>query len=111
MINRLWALVIVSAAGGQVVSIFILKQFIEEIPKELFESAQIDGAGHLQQIRHIVLPLSGSVLSTLAISISTVTHSVMICGTQWRRHDSNGKEDICGIFSFYFGRRSCRMAS
>jgi ABC-type glycerol-3-phosphate transport system permease component len=33
----------------------------------LFESAEIDGAGVLQQIWHIVVPLSGSILSTLAI--------------------------------------------
>lgn len=67
LINSLWALVICGAVGGQVVAVFILRQFIEEIPKELFESAQIDGAGHLQQIVHIVLPMSGSVLGTLAI--------------------------------------------
>lgn len=65
--NSLWALVISGAVGAQVVSVFILKQFIEEIPKELFESAQIDGAGHIQQITNIVLPMSGSVLGTLAI--------------------------------------------
>jgi ABC-type glycerol-3-phosphate transport system permease component len=67
LINSLWMLVIVGAIGGQVVCVFILRQFIEEIPKELFESAEIDGAGHLQQIRNIVLPLSGSVMGTLAI--------------------------------------------
>lgn len=67
LINSLWALIVVGAAGGQVVGIFILKQFIEDIPKELFESAQIDGAGHLSQIFHIVLPMSGGILSTVAI--------------------------------------------
>lgn len=67
LINSLWALIIIGAAGGQVIGIFILKQFIEDIPKELFESAQIDGAGHLAQIRHIVLPMSGGILSTVAI--------------------------------------------
>ena len=67
LINSLWALILVGAVGGQVVCVFILRQFIEEIPRELFESAEMDGAGHLQQIRHIVVPLSGSVLGTLAI--------------------------------------------
>jgi ABC-type glycerol-3-phosphate transport system permease component len=67
LVNSLWSLIIVGSAGGQVIGIFILKQFIEDIPKELFESAQIDGAGHFQQIFHIVLPMSGSILGTVAI--------------------------------------------
>lgn len=67
LVNSLWSLVIVGAAGGQVVGIFILKQFIEEIPRELFESAEIDGAGHIRQILSIVLPMSGPVLAIIAI--------------------------------------------
>lgn len=67
LINSLWALIILGAIGGQVVCVFILRQFIEDIPKELFESARLDGAGHLRQITTIVIPMSGSVLGTLSI--------------------------------------------
>lgn len=67
LVNNLMALVIMGGVGGQVVCVFILHQFIDEIPKELFESARLDGAGHLQQITNIVIPMSGSVMGTLAI--------------------------------------------
>jgi multiple sugar transport system permease protein len=67
LLNTLWALVIVGAAGGQVFSIFVLRNFIEDLPKDLFEAAEIDGAGHLQQIRTVVLPLAGPIIGTLSI--------------------------------------------
>ncbi len=67
LVNSLWALVILGGVGGQISCIFILRQFIEDIPKELFESAEIDGAGHFRQMWSIMLPLSGPILGTLAI--------------------------------------------
>ena len=67
LVNTLTALILLGAIGGQVTCVFILRQFIEEIPKELFESAQLDGAGHLRQMWTIVIPLSGPVVGTLAI--------------------------------------------
>lgn len=67
LVNSLWALVVMASVAGQVAGVFIIKQFIEDIPKELFESAQIDGAGHLQQIWHIVVPMSASIISVICI--------------------------------------------
>ncbi|NLX05585.1 MAG: carbohydrate ABC transporter permease [Phycisphaerae bacterium] len=67
LLNSLWPLIILGATGGQALCVFILRQFIEEIPNELFESAQLDGASSWQQIMHIVLPMSGAILGTLAI--------------------------------------------
>lgn len=67
LVNSLWGLVMLAAVSGQVVGIFILRGFIEDIPKELFESAQMDGAGHLHQIRHIIIPLSASIISVTVI--------------------------------------------
>lgn len=67
LLNSLWALVIVGAAGGQVFNLYVLRNFIEDLPKDLFEAAEMDGASHLQQIRNIVLPLSAPIIGTLAV--------------------------------------------
>jgi len=67
LLNTLWALIIVGVAGGQVFAIFILKNFIEDIPKDLFEAAEIDGANHLQQVVNVVVPLCAPIIGTLFI--------------------------------------------
>jgi ABC-type glycerol-3-phosphate transport system permease component len=67
LLNTLWALIIVGVAGGQVFNIFVLRHFIEDLPKDLFEAAEMDGASHWQQIRNIVIPMSSSIIGTLAI--------------------------------------------
>lgn len=67
LLNTFSALIICGTSAGQVFCVYVLRNFIEDIPKEMFEAAQIDGASHLQQIINIVLPMSGPILSTLAI--------------------------------------------
>ncbi len=48
-------------------SVFILTAFMMTIPKEIEESAEIDGCGRFRNFFAIILPLSKSGLSTLAI--------------------------------------------
>lgn len=67
MLNSLIGLCIVMAAGGQIVCLYVLRNFIEDMPKEFFECARIDGASHVQQIIHVVIPQCGGIISTLAI--------------------------------------------
>jgi ABC-type glycerol-3-phosphate transport system permease component len=43
---------------GNIFSIFLLRQFFAQIPDELFDAAQMDGAGHLRFLWKVVLPLS-----------------------------------------------------
>ncbi len=47
--------------------ILILRQFFQQIPDELWDSARIDGAGHVRYLLQIVLPLSRAPLVTLAL--------------------------------------------
>jgi alpha-glucoside transport system permease protein len=52
---------------GLPLAIFLLYNFISQLPRDLFESAAIDGASHLQSFMKIVLPLSIPALGAFAI--------------------------------------------
>ena len=67
LLNTRWVLIAPYIAGGQVFAIFILRQFFEALPGEMFEAARIDGASELQVFRHIGIPLSQSILGVVAI--------------------------------------------
>ncbi len=67
LLNTFWALIIVGVAGAQVFNIFVLRHFIEDLPQDLFDAAEIDGAGHLQKIVNVVVPMAAPIIGTLAI--------------------------------------------
>ena len=65
--DNLWSLVGPYVTFALPMSVFILTGFMKTIPKELEESAQIDGCHRYRNFFSIILPLSKSGLSTLAI--------------------------------------------
>ena len=67
LLNTLTALILVGASGGQIFAIFVLRNFVADIPRDLYEAAEIDGASHFQQMLRIVLPLSGPILGTVGV--------------------------------------------
>ena len=67
LLNTLSALILVGAAQGQIFAIFMLREFIADIPQDLYEAAEIDGASHFAQLRTIVLPLSAPILGTVGV--------------------------------------------
>lgn len=48
-------------------NIFLLRQFFMQIPGELWDSAQIDGAGHMRYLLQVVLPLSRAPMVTVIL--------------------------------------------
>jgi ABC-type glycerol-3-phosphate transport system permease component len=60
-------LAIVLPTAVSAYGIFLCRQFIRGIPRDLFDAAAIDGASDLAVYREVVLPLSRPVLSALAI--------------------------------------------
>jgi alpha-glucoside transport system permease protein len=48
-------------------AVFLLHNFVSQLPNELMEAARVDGAGHAKIFRSIVLPLITPALASLAI--------------------------------------------
>jgi multiple sugar transport system permease protein/raffinose/stachyose/melibiose transport system permease protein len=53
--------------GGLALGIFLLKTFFDDLPKEVEDSAAIDGCGRFRTYWHIALPLARPALAVLAI--------------------------------------------
>ncbi len=64
-VNTPLAMIVPGAAG--VFNIFLVKQFMDNIPKDFDEAARIDGAGELTIFTRIILPLIKPVLLVVAL--------------------------------------------
>lgn len=65
LLDTYWALILPLAINP--FSLIIIKNFFEQLPGELEESAKIDGANEMQALWSIILPLSKPVLATFAL--------------------------------------------
>ena len=66
-INSYWALIIPDLAGP--FGAFMMRQFIQSLPSELFDAARIDGCSELGLFWRIVLPLSAPSLAVLGVFV------------------------------------------
>jgi len=48
-------------------SVYLLRNAMAELPREVLESAWIDGAGHGRTFRHLILPMTAPAIGALAI--------------------------------------------
>lgn len=65
IMNTIWALILPGAVP--VFNVIILMNFFKQIPREIQESAMMDGAGHLRILLQLYLPLSLPSLATITL--------------------------------------------
>ncbi|MFF7174672.1 carbohydrate ABC transporter permease [Streptomyces pseudovenezuelae] len=75
LIDTLQGTILFFAASQLPFSIWLMKNFMDGVPKELEEAAWTDGAGSLQSLVRIVLPLMGP-----GVAVVTVFSFVMMWG-------------------------------
>jgi len=66
-VDTYWGLILPTLANAQ--AVFLMRQFIQGLPDDLFEAARIDGAGEFRIFLRIVLPLCKPILATLGIFV------------------------------------------
>ncbi len=65
MINTYWSLIVPKLAVAY--NLFLMKQFMEEVPDELLEAAKIDGARDFRIFWTIVMPMARPAWATLIV--------------------------------------------
>ncbi len=73
LLNTFWALVLPSMANGY--GLFLLKGFFDSLPRELYESADIDGASEWTKFWSLTMALSKPILAVLALGAFTAAYS------------------------------------
>jgi multiple sugar transport system permease protein len=67
LLNSLWGLIVVYAVLNLGLSTFLLRGVFAAMPKEVFDAAEVDGAGPIRLFRSIALPLARPGLATVTI--------------------------------------------
>ncbi|MDP4089021.1 MAG: carbohydrate ABC transporter permease [Bacillota bacterium] len=65
LMNSIWSLILPSALP--VFSMLVVMNYIRGLPRELLEAAYIDGAGHIQTLIRVVLPVSLPTIATVTL--------------------------------------------
>jgi multiple sugar transport system permease protein len=71
LIDSYWAIWL--PAGASAVNVILVKRFFDNLPREIFEAARVDGAGPLRLFWSIVLPLSRPILGVVSVFAITAT--------------------------------------
>ena len=100
LIDNIWGLVIVNAAFNQAFAVWILRGYFNTIPRELEQSAWIDGCSRIQGLIRIILPLSlpGIITALIFVFIAVwneFTFALTIISTE------TYKPLTVGIYAFF----------
>lgn len=83
-------------------SVYLLTTFFRTVPKELFESARLDGAGDLTILLKVVLPLSAPALVTLVVVNSLYVWNDLLIAIIFLQEDA--KRTLMAGISVFQGR-------
>ncbi|QGQ95948.1 carbohydrate ABC transporter permease [Paenibacillus psychroresistens] len=67
LVNSLWGIILPHTAWGIV--IFLFKGFFDQLPRELMQAAEVDGASDVRKFIQIVLPMSIPIFTVVTVMV------------------------------------------
>ena len=69
LLGSWWSLILPYVAGNQIASVFLFRTFMAQQPNDIYEAAEIDGAGDFRMYFSLSLPLTFGIIMVQVISI------------------------------------------
>jgi arabinogalactan oligomer/maltooligosaccharide transport system permease protein len=100
--NTVWGLMLLYLGGALGANTWLMKGFLDTVPKEIDESATVDGATHAQIFWRIILPLVTPILAVTAMLAFISTMSEFVIANIFLR-DPQSKTLAVGMFGMIAG--------
>ncbi len=69
LLDTYWAVILPQTAFGLSLAVLLFKTFFDQLPKELFEAAYVEGCGYIRFFWKFTLPLSTPILATVGVFV------------------------------------------
>jgi arabinogalactan oligomer / maltooligosaccharide transport system permease protein len=103
--NTPWALILLYLGGALGVNTWLMKGFFDTIPKDLDESAKVDGATHSQIYFGIILPLVAPILAVTGLLAFIGTINELMIANIFLT-DPESKTLAVGLYGMVAGERN-----
>ncbi|MDE9367471.1 carbohydrate ABC transporter permease [Luteipulveratus sp. YIM 133132] len=67
LLDNIWLLIILYTSMNLPIAVWMLRSFLSEVPTEMLEAAQVDGAGLVRTLREIVAPVVAPGIAAAAL--------------------------------------------
>jgi len=104
-LNTYGGLIMIYIGGGMALNIWLMKGFFDTVPRDIDESAMVDGATHAQTYWILIFPLVRPVLAVVGLLSFTGTFNEFLLARALLT-DRESWTLMVGLFSFVEGRFS-----
>ena len=67
LLDSYWGIILPQVAFSLAMSVLLIRNAFRQLPSELLDAAMMDGCGYFRYFFYVTLPLSGPILSTVAV--------------------------------------------